>query len=107
MSKMGSEGVPNPRKMRQLYAALEDQFDITNKRYKGAASDETVAKMLELSPIYVANVRREAFGELGPDPRIHKLETDIDQWASVMMTSVEKLEKELAALRTRLNQIKG
>jgi hypothetical protein len=97
--------------MRELFQILEDQFDAENKRYKGSGSDETISKVIGLSVTFVSKVRAEAFGEIGPDPRIAKLETDLTVTYDVLVNEVHKLEQkiksEYEAIRTRLNGLKG
>lgn len=63
--------------MRRTISAIEDVFDEVRMLYAGAESDATVAKRLDMSPEFVAKVRREAFGELAEDPELAKVRGEL------------------------------
>lgn len=59
--------MPEPKQKRLIIIALEDAYDDAAKRYRGGATDKTVADELGggIMPGWVSDIREEMFGPAG------------------------------------------
>lgn len=91
---------PDPKIARKIYALLDEHFDDHKRLYRGAWSDEAVAKKLDVSVEVVISIRRAAYGELSEDPKVQRLRDDIE------LLRME-LDEELAKLKIDHLRIEG
>lgn len=77
----------NMRLLKQVMDELEDSYDQKLSRYKPGFSDEGVAVKLRVAPNFVAEARRQLYGEIKVDPEMDKLREEL----SAMLTMGNEL----------------
>lgn len=93
----------NHRKQRELFELLEDAFDEKKGCYRKDMSDKAIAELTDLSPEYVAKVRREAFGEITLDPEVVTLLENL----TVLGQQVKDLQRLVDSAITEMNHHLG
>lgn len=100
----------NPKLQRKVFALLDDHFNETTGFYEVGWSDKKIAESAQTSEQYVANLRKGAYRDLAEDPAITALRGEIADLEArsktltdALMTTVDEIEKKIAALNTRLD----
>lgn len=88
---------PDPKIARKIYAQLDEHFDDVKRAYRGSASDEWVAKTLDVSVDIVTSIRIAAYGELAEDPKVSMLRDDIELLRMEFNDTVAKMQVDFNA----------
>lgn len=100
----------NPKLQRKVFALLDDHFNEMTGFYEAGWSDKKVAETAQTSEQYVANLRNGAYRALAEDPAITAIRNEISDLENrskaltdALMTTVDEIEKKIAALNVRLD----
>lgn len=97
--------VPDGKVLRAVMTALDLHFDENSRRYKTPHSDETIAVELGLSPIFIAKMRREAYGELAENIELMRIQSALqkltDEISQVETKALEAIDRLLNPLRDK------
>lgn len=98
---------PTPKQERLIILALEDAYDDQAKRYRGNATDKAIADELGDGVLFgwVAEVRERLFGPSGGNEEIDAIRAAIEAAQSKVEAAKVEIDKELAALRKRLDAV--
>lgn len=102
---------PTPKQERLIILALEDAYDDTEKRYRGAATDKTLADDLGDGIMFgwVAEVRERLFGPSGGNEEIEAIRAEIDKakrdCEAKIKAASDDLASRTAALSKRLDAV--
>lgn len=90
---------PSGPQKRLIILALEDAYDDAAKRYKGAATDASVAKSLGdcIMPGWVSAIREEMFGPAGNE-EIEAIRREIDDLVHSTAARASELQKRIEAV---------
>lgn len=90
---------PTGPQKRLIILALEDAYDDAAKRYKGAATDASVAKSLGdgIMPGWVSAIREEMFGPAGNE-EIEAIKREIEDLVHSTAARASELQKRIEAV---------
>lgn len=102
---------PTPKQERLIILALEDAYDDTAKRYRGAATDKTLADDLGDGIMFgwVAEVRERLFGPSGGNEEIEAIRAEIDKAKrdcdAKIKAASDDMAARIAALSKRIDAV--
>lgn len=102
--------VANPKLQRKVFNLLDEHFNEETRLYDAGWSDKKVAEAAQTSEQYVISLRKGAYADLAEDPAITALRGEVADLENksktltdALMTTVDEIEKKIAALNTRLD----
>lgn len=102
---------PTPKQERLIILALEDAYDDTEKRYRGSATDKTLADDLGGGIMFgwVAEIRERLFGPSGGNEEIEAIKAEIAasdaRWSAAIKAAEERRKADMAAITKRQEAI--
>jgi len=96
---------PSPKISHAVFQMLDDVFDAQKRLYKNGYTDQRVAKECGTSDQVVAWLRNETFGQLAEDPRLTSLRDDLELLRLESAECFARLQKDIAAAQSRLEQL--
>ena len=91
---------PSPKQERLIILALEDAYDDQAKRFKGGATDKTLADELGDGIMFgwVAEIRERLFGPSGGNEEIDAIKADIQKLQSEFDARIAAMAKRIDAV---------
>jgi hypothetical protein len=102
---------PTPKQERLIILALEDAYDDTAKRYRGSATDKTLADDLGDGVMFgwVAEIRERLFGPSGGNEEIEAIKAEIAasdaRWTAAIKAAEDRRKADMAAITKRQDAI--
>jgi hypothetical protein len=89
----------------KVFKLLTAQFDDEKGRYLNGYSDARIAQETGCAQTFVANVRKECFGEIKEAPEIAEFRGSLDALEALVSENMATLQRELADLRAKLSRL--
>lgn len=89
---------PTSKQIRLIILALEDAYDDTAKRYRGAHTDKSIAQEIgdAIMPGWVAHQREKLFGPAGNE-ELAKIKAEVNAVKADFASKISALEKRIAS----------
>ena len=93
------------RALRQVFALLEDHFDVEQGCYTGEYSDERIAKETSISKEAVKKYRLDAFGKIKPPSEMVQMRQELREIETLALQLDNDLRQKLKEFNLRLHLV--
>ena len=93
---------PSREQRRQIVTELTECYDVDAGHYKGDATDDQVAVLLDVMPGWVVDVRREFFGDDGSNADMAVTAKDIEAEIAALQAVLRDCEDAASAARVAI-----
>ena len=94
-----------PGDRRRIFRAIDENWDDKRGRYLGTATDDTIAKSLDVPRLWVTTIRRESFGDSADNDEIELIRNEIVALRQLVKVGDAAVENAMSVLGDLTKQV--